>query len=268
MDRRPAQLRKRGNTREQKPTEWLICCEGKSEVIYLTDLVDQLSLRSGKSSGGIHIGLIDADCSRRGFRGACGRQHQELLQRVQTCASKFFEKRWIVFDCDADGQPNREQLYSNFGKTILQSNNAGVEVAWSIQSFEYWLLSHKNYLDGVTKDTIERNLSIAISEAVMQKPPCNKKYQNKSGENHCQKGSPSVCEDKAARKPYYNSLTCLGGITGVKNACNNSKRCYIRYQSEIISRQYKSISCCCNIHQLVDALAEYFGYTTIMDVPD
>lgn len=268
MDRRPAQLRKRGNTREQRPTKWLICCEGKSEVIYLTDLVEQLSLRSGKSADGIHIGRADADCSRRGFRGACARQHLELLHKVQICASKFYEKRWIVFDCDADGQPNREQIYNNFDKTIFLSSDTGVDVAWSIQSFEYWLLSHKSYQDVGTKETIERNLTTAISEAIKQKPTCNKKYQNKSGENHCQKENPLVCEGKASRKPYYNSLTCLGGIASVKNACNNSNRCYNRYNPNIISRQYKVISCCSNIHQLIDALAEYFGYKTIMDVPN
>ncbi|HWQ97281.1 MAG TPA: RloB family protein [Clostridia bacterium] len=268
MGKRPAQLRKRDFKREQRPTEWLICCEGKSEVIYLNDLVEKLSQLSGKSAEGIHIGLANAECSRRGFQGACGRQHLELLQRVQTCASKFFERRWILFDCDADGQPNIDQLYKNFGNTILLSSDTGVEAAWSIQSFEYWLLSHKSYQESGSKDKIEKNLSITIAETVKQKPICNKKYQNKSGENHCKKETPFVCADKATKKPYYNSLICLGGIASVKTACNNSKRCYTRYQSDIISRRYRAISCCSNVHELIDALAEYFGYKTIMDVPD
>lgn len=263
MERRPSRTRERRKNLQERSTSWLICCEGKSEVIYLTDLVDELSRRSGKDSSKIKIGLPSEECNRRGFQGACGRQHLELLHKAEGCSSRFIERAWIVFDYDVDGVPNREQLYQNFSRTILDAGTKDIETAWSIPCFEYWLLSHKSYQDVITPDALSRNLVASLSEAVRTQPLCNKRYQNKSGEAHCSRPTPNVCADKALAKPYYNSFTCLGGIEGLKAASRNSNRCYVSCSTDIQSRKYKSISCCSNIHVLVDALIHYFGFESI-----
>jgi hypothetical protein len=151
-------------------------------------------------------------------------------------------------------------LYQNFSRTILDSRAKDIETAWSIPRFEYWLLSHKSYQDAITPEVISRNLVTSLSEAVRAQPLCNKRYQNKAGESHCSRPTPNVCADKALAKPYYNSFACLGGLEGLKAACRNSNRCFVSCNSDIQSRKYKSISCCSNIHVLVDALVHYFGF--------
>lgn len=266
MQKRPTHARDRRKDRQARPKGWLICCEGKSEVVYLSDLVEELSRRSGKDASSIYIGLQGEVCNKGGFQGACGRQHLELLQKAESCSSRFIERVWIVFDYDVDGVPNREQLYQNFSKTILDAENRDIETAWSIPSFEYWLLSHKTYLESVTPDVLVRNLENALSEVVRTRPLCNKKYQNKAGESHCNKPAPFVCEEKATVKPYYNSFACLGGLEGLKIAYKNSNRCYVNNNSNVQSRRYKQISCCSSMHLLVDALIHYFGFESIDDL--
>lgn len=263
MGNRPAKIRERRRVLQENSAKWLICCEGKSEVIYLTDLIDELARRSGKDASAINIGLQGEACNRGGFQGACGRQHLELLRKAESCSSRFIERVWVVFDYDVDGVPNRDQLYQNFSKTILDAESRGIETAWSIPSFEYWLLSHKSYQDVITPDALSRNLVASLSEAVRTHPLCNKRYQNKAGEAHCSRPTPNVCADRALVKPYYNSFTCLGGIEGLKAASRNSNRCYVSCSTDIQSRKYKSISCCSNIHVLVDALIHYFGFESI-----
>lgn len=262
MRDRQYKTREKNRNLTSKPAQWLICCEGKSEVIYLTDFIDALSRKSGISSSRIKIGLSGKSCSRSGFQGACGRQHCELLHRAETCrSSDFYERVWIVYDLDADGKPNRTELYRNFTSSIEQATKVEIGAIWSVPCFEYWLASHINYYVSFTPAIYDslRNTFIASASAGVR---CNKRFQNQAGENHCLKPNPVVC-DKAFRKPYYNSFECLGGIGSTKLAYKNCIRSFESNINKIEEMNFKDISCCSNMHILITALCDYFGFSSI-----
>ena len=265
METRRNTQRERRKDLKSKSSQWLICCEGRSEAIYLTDLIDELSRKSGKESTGIFIGLNGKYCSRNGFQGACGRQHCELLNRADTCrSSAFFEKVWIVFDQDADGKPNADELHKNFRTAIQRGKDTDIEVIWSIPCFEYWLVSHINYYDTFSTNIFNclRSKFEASAEAGLR---CNRRYQNQAGESHCSKPNPVICS-KAFDKPYYNSFTSLGNISGVKTACKNTARCYSKNKDLINKGKFKAISCSSNMHILIEALCNYFGFSSIDEI--
>jgi len=209
--------------------------------------------------------LKDKRCSRKGLQGACGRQHCEILHRVETCSSSaFFEKVWIVFDQDADGKPDADKLHKDFALAIKQAGDIDIEAIWSIPCFEYWLAAHLDYYDAFTP-SITESLRKRFEAAANARLRCNKRFQNQTGVNHCSKPNPVICE-KAFKKPYYNSFACLGYISGVQLACKNSARCYERKKDLIDKGLFRTISCCSNMHILVEALCQYFGFSSVAEI--
>ena len=261
MAKRSRNMRKREVGRVCRPTQWLICCEGATEATYLSALVKELSEKSGKINHGIHIGLNDKRCSRKGVAGACQRQHNELLKKAETCSSSFaFEKVWIVFDLDADGQQNKEEIHNKFAEAIRRADER-IQVAWSIPCFEYWMLLHKKNLTATTQKAIEDDIKRIMTDARDSKLSCRKEFAS-TATDHCNKDKTILCEE-CLNKPYCNSLVCLGGLAGVEKARKNSRHCYAENEENIKKQKFKQISCCSNMHTLVEALMEYFEIETL-----
>lgn len=258
MDKRPTKARTRSWARIEIPTKWLICCEGKSEAVYFTDLVNLLANFSGKKNHGIYIGLKNKECGKKRIPGECSRQNISLLQRVETCAGTgFYERVWLVFDYDADGQEEKEKINKAFINTITGADKLSYGAAWSIPCFEYWLVSHYKFVDACTIKMLYDDLKDKFKTAMASKPMCNKNYRSIPREQHCNKPQPYVCS-KCIKKPYYNSITCLGGLGGIKIANMNSKRNYASNNDKISQSKFTEISCCTSVFILVDELFKYF----------
>lgn len=258
MEKRPTKARTRSGPRIEIPTKWLICCEGKSEAVYFTDLVNMLANFSGKKNHGIHVGLKNEVCGRKRIPGECSRQNISLLQRVETCAGTgFYDQVWLVFDYDADGQVERGKIHNAFIKTIAEANKLSFGAAWSKPCFEYWLVSHYKYIDACTIKKLNDDLKEKLKTAMALKPMCNKNYRSLPREQHCSKPQPYVCS-KCTKKPYYNSIICLGGLSGIKIANVNSNRNYTSNHDKISQSRFTEVSCCTSVFKLVDELFKYF----------
>ncbi len=69
-----------------------------------------------------------------------------LVKHIQTInALSKYDHVWVVFDKD-------EFTDENFNEAINQARNSGIQVAYSNQAFEYWLLLHFEALNGERMD--------------------------------------------------------------------------------------------------------------------
>ena len=73
------------------------------------------------------------------FRSGCatGKLIEEARQLVKK-AKIFYQNVWIVFDKDD---------FEDFDQAIQEGEANGYKIAWSNQSFEYWLYLHFHYSD-------------------------------------------------------------------------------------------------------------------------
>ena len=60
------------------------------------------------------------------------------LYEIVKNAKVIYQNVWIVFDKDD---------FDDFDQAIFEANKKGYKVAWSNQSFEYWLYLHFSYSD-------------------------------------------------------------------------------------------------------------------------
>jgi hypothetical protein len=223
--------------------------------------VKELSQISGKSSSGIHIGLKEKRCGKQGLVGACGCQSKKLFQQAESCASSFsYEKVWLIFDLDAHGRPDQDEIIRRFIETIRKSDDR-INTAWNIPFFEYWMVLHKKYLTATSPSAIENDVKKALTSAIERQLPCKKELAVTIKKN-CQKPIPTICTE-CLDKPYCNSLVGLDGLAGVKEAYKRSIRCHEENCEYLKKQNYKDISCCSNMHTLISALLEYFDIESI-----
>lgn len=257
--------KKRTTRRTAIAPKWLICCEGKSEVVYLSALIkalDKESQESGKIKHNIYLGVPEK-CSQMP-NGCCGRQHKDLYNKAVLCSRRSqFEKVWILFDLDADCDPaNKAQKIKNFRDTIAACETDSIALpVWSIPCFEYWLALHSgNRIDVGSVETLEAQVHRLVQQAINDKLPCDKSYRSMPRESHCTLENPSICE-KSLKKPYYNSFTALGCTPGTQKACKLCKQVYEEYNPDAIpdsALKFSKIACCSNMHILIAELFSYF----------
>lgn len=262
MERDKCGRRKRSVERNIQAPEWLICCEGKSEAIYFNDLLDCLNSQyQDRISARIYVGIKDA-CESKETCGACGRQHLNLYNKCMLCSKRgLFQKIWIVFDLDADCDPeNKKKLLKSFSETVKKCvHERIINAAWSIPCFEYWLALHSgNYIDAGSVQSFKSKIQDMGNSAIDKKMPCNKKYQNQTGEKHCKLKCPKICE-KVLAKPYYNGFTAFGGLDGVHEASQMCKKRYDEEDTKKLSKfKFDDISCCSNIHCMISEIFQYY----------
>lgn len=105
-------------------------------------------------------------------------------------AKVFYQNVWIVFDKDD---------FDDFDDAITEGQEKGYKIAWSNQSFEYWLFLHFDYSDSA----LDRyTWSAKLSEIFM-------KYD---------------LDDKRYSKNYNNIYEIVDKYDGVNRAIKNAKR--------------------------------------------
>lgn len=258
MDNRPKGRRTNPNIIRGSLPRWLICCEGKSEAVYLMEVIEAIA--KGREHG-IFIG-IKGKCDKRRIQGECGKQHTRLIQQAQLCSKcAQFEQVWVVFDMDATGEDSDTQT-KNFKEAIEYSkHNTYIKVAWNIPCFEYWIALHgSDYIDSGDANTLCNRVHRDFANKVAEKSVyCNKKYRNLPFEKHCSKESPLICM-KSCDKPYYNVLQMVGGLKSVEAASKRSKACYDKnnVNGQIDRNAFNDISCCSTMYNLIEAIKKYF----------
>ena len=112
-----------------KANSYLIVTEGKcTEPNYFNGLKKKILANVGGN-----VEVIDI-CGE----GASTQKLIEITERYVSKARIPYQNIWVVFDKDD---------FQDFDQAIKEGEDRGYRVAWSNQSFEYWIYLHFNYSD-------------------------------------------------------------------------------------------------------------------------
>lgn len=145
--KRRAKLQERKReTRSPRPNSFLIVSEGtKTEPFYFEGLAAHINEKYGKS--------IDVQRPLITAKGE-GKSTVSLVEEAAKIASRapiMYSQVWVVFDKDD---------FADFDEAVALAEKYGFKVAWSNQSFEYWIYLHFNYSDSALhRDDWEKKLS-------------------------------------------------------------------------------------------------------------
>ena len=187
-------LKKRRQQREQRRHEFknsransfLIVTEGeKTEPLYFSGIQQKIEEKIGGKIDVVEVPFIDI----RGEGCATGSLIQ-ATERIVKNAKVMYQNIWVVFDKDD---------FEDFDQAIEEGTQKGYKIAWSNQSFEYWLYLHFYYSDSAFhRSDWQKKLNEIF-----------KQYQ---------------LGDGYYRKNYENIYDLVDSFGGVKNAINNAKR--------------------------------------------
>lgn len=142
--------RKPATIRLQK--RFLIMTEGKTEETYFNHY---------RQLPNPIVQAIDGTLSKKSL------VEKAIEVRNQKIASKDFiedlDEAWVVFDRDVDPSKTSDKANFNDALTLAASNN--IEVAYSNDSFELWLLLHYQVVSsGLHRDVIDTKLQTRIGK--------------------------------------------------------------------------------------------------------
>ena len=120
--------------RTARANSYLIVTEGEStEPNYFNGLRSLITEKVGGNVDLINIPIIDIE--------GTGRSTIRLIEKVDMIVNKakiIYQNIWVVFDKDE---------FIDFDEAIELGKKNGYSIAWSNQSFEYWLFLHFYYSD-------------------------------------------------------------------------------------------------------------------------
>lgn len=126
--KREARRKRKFEFKRPKANSYLIVTEGgKTEPFYLEGIVRLIKQKIG---GNVVVDIFGE-----------GRGTLALVERADelvSTANILYQNVWIVFDKDD---------FSDFDTAIETARSKGYSVAWSNQSFEYWIYLHFRYSD-------------------------------------------------------------------------------------------------------------------------
>ena len=132
--RRAARKQRKYEYKTPKANSFLIVTEGeRTEPLYFQGLKKLILEKVGGTVNVVEIPHIDV----RGEGRSTGRLIEKTDQIVKE-AKIIYQNIWILFDKDD---------FEDFDSAIEEGIRRGYQVAWSNQSFEYWLYLHFYYSD-------------------------------------------------------------------------------------------------------------------------
>ena len=184
--RREERKRRKHEYRPINTNSFLIVTEGeRTEPLYLKGIQKKIKEKMDGRIDVIEIPVIDIHGE------GCGTGKLiEVTERIVKEAKILYQNVWVVFDKDD---------FDDFDVAIQLGKEKGYQVAWSNQSFEYWLYLHFNY-----------------SDSALHRYDWNEKLneifkQYNSG-------------DGTYRKNYDNIYDLVNVYDGVNSAIRNAKR--------------------------------------------
>ena len=213
--RKAERSKRKREIREPYPDSFLIITEGeKTEPYYFAGLKKIVLEKAGKDNISLKP-LIKISGQ--------GKNTLSLINAVDEIVNRetmLFKEVWVVFDKDD---------FPQFDEAIRTAQHKGYQVAWSNQSFEYWLLLHFQYLD-----------SALHRHDIVQK--VNEHFQK---QHH-------LCYDK--NDPNVFAHTAASG--GLKKALTNAQRIRDTYQA---SAQPGNCNPCTTVDLLVRKFTKYLS---------
>lgn len=132
--RRQERKKRRYEFRKPKANSFLIVTEGeRTEPLYFRG-IQKLILE--KTGGMVNVVEVP-DIEIRGEGCGTGKLI-EITEKIIKEARIIYQNVWVVFDKDD---------FNDFDQAVKDGLNQGYHIAWSNQSFEYWLYLHFFYSD-------------------------------------------------------------------------------------------------------------------------
>lgn len=132
--RREARAKRKHEYKTAKTNSYLIVTEGeRTEPLYFKGMQKLIQEKIGGVVDVIEQPLIDVH-----GEGCATTRLVEVADKIIKDVKIIYQNVWIVFDKDD---------FNDFDQAIQEAVNRGYNVAWSNQSFEYWLYLHFYYSD-------------------------------------------------------------------------------------------------------------------------
>ncbi len=191
--RREGRKQRKFAFRQPKANSFLIVTEGKrTEPLYFKGIQ---KLIQSKMGGAIDVIAIQIDIHGEGCSTG---KLIEKTDKIVKNAKIMYQNVWVVFDKDD---------FEDFDQAIKDGIAKDYKIAWSNQSFEYWIYLHFNY-----------------SDAALHRDEWNKKLNEIFKEQNLRDGK--------YRKNYEDIYELLNQNNGVKLAIDNAKRRMAEFRIE------------------------------------
>lgn len=132
--RRQTRAQRRNEYKSPKANSYLIVTEGeRTEPLYFKGIQKLIQEKIGGVVDVIEQPFIDVH-----GEGCSTTRLIEVTDQIIKDAKIIYQNVWIVFDKDD---------FDDFDQAIKEGEDRGYNIAWSNQSFEYWLYLHFYYSD-------------------------------------------------------------------------------------------------------------------------
>lgn len=132
--RREERKKRQHEFKTPKANSFLIVTEGeKTETLYFKGIKKLIQEKVGGMVDVFEVPVIDIH-----GKGSSTGKLIEITERIVKDAKIMYQNIWVVFDKDD---------FEDFDQAIKDGAEKGYKIAWSNQSFEYWLYLHFNYSD-------------------------------------------------------------------------------------------------------------------------
>lgn len=182
--RRKQRKQRKHEFKNPKANSFLIVTEGeRTEPLYFKGLQKLIKEKIGGTVDVVEVPIIDVF-----GEGSSTGKLIEITERIVKEAKIIYQNVWVVFDKDD---------FEDFDEAIKVGENKGYKIAWSNQSFEYWLYMHFYYSDAALhREEWNKKLDEIFSEYSLGDGLYKKNYED-----------------------IYNILDSFGGVnTAIKNA--------------------------------------------------
>ncbi len=215
--RRKERKKKKHDYKVPKANSFLIVTEGeRTESLYFKGIEKLIMEKIGGKIDVVEIPHIDIHGE------GCGTCRLiETTDRIVKDAKFMYQNIWVVFDKDD---------FDDFDKAIKAGLRKGYKIAWSNQSFEYWLFLHFSYSDtALHRDDWNSKLDEIFKQHKLGDGTYHKNYEN-----------------------IFDMVNTSGGVnTAIKNAKTRMKN----FNKELLSpSEYDPGT---TVHKLVEELISY-----------
>jgi hypothetical protein len=132
--RREARRQRKHGFKRPRANSFLIVTEGKkTEPLYFKGMQRLIEEKVGGMVNIVEIPIIDI-----WGKGCSTGKLLEATDEIVKTAKLIYQNIWVVFDKDD---------FDDFDQAVADGYEKGYKVAWSNQSFEYWLYLHFHYSD-------------------------------------------------------------------------------------------------------------------------
>lgn len=164
--RRAERKQRQHDYRTPKANSFLIVTEGaKTEPLYFKGMQRLIQQKIGGAINVVEIPVIDI-CGG-------GSSTEKLIGITEALVKKsniIYQNVWVVFDKDD---------FNDFDNAIRDGEEKGYKIAWSNQSFEYWLYLHFHYSDSALhRSDWNDKLNVIFQELHLGDGTYQKNYEN------------------------------------------------------------------------------------------